>query len=359
VLRRPVPVLITLLAATAVTSACTGGGSGAPSATTASPALSAVAETSAASAAASSQSPAAPSTTPSPAYVGSLFSGRQGVHDGRVLVVKLDNTPSANPHAGLQDADVVYVEQVEGGLTRYAAVFSTRIPKKIGPVRSARISDFDLLAQYGKVAFAFSGSQTRLKPVIARANLFNVSGDAGPAGYYRDFSRPAPYNFFGNGPELLRRAPHAVHAHDVGFRFSADRPAVGLHVSSATVRWPAARAVFEWSTAAKRWLLTMDGVRSTSDGVRLGGTTVVIQYVSITNSSYHDRHGGVTPFSATVGHGRAVILMDGRAQSARWSRPSASRGTVWTTPAGKRIAFAPGQVWVLLVNQRTPASLTR
>ena len=86
---------------------------------------------------------------------------------------------------------------------------------------------------------------------------------------------------------------------------------------------------------------------------------MVIQYVSMTNSSYHDRHGGVTPFSATVGHGRAVILMDGRAQSARWSRASASAGTIWTTPTGKRIAFAPGQVWVLLVNKTTHASLTR
>ena len=189
--------------------------------------------------------PAAPTSatsTPAPPPANAL-SGRPG-RNGRVLVVKLDNTDNARPHAGLSVADVVYLEEVEWGLTRYVAVFSSKPPKVVGPIRSARITDLELLAQYGKVAFAFSGSQARLKPVIARANLFNVSGDAGPAGYYRDFSRPAPYNFFGNGPELLARAPHAVHAHDVGFRFANKRPAVGLHVSSATVRWPAAKAVF-------------------------------------------------------------------------------------------------------------------
>jgi hypothetical protein len=276
-----------------------------------------------------------------------------------VLVVKLDNTRNSEPHAGLEDADVVYIEQVEAGLTRYAAVFSTRIPKKIGPIRSARISDIDLFAQYGKVAFAFSGSQQRLHPVIAAANLFNVSGDIGPKGYYRDNSRPAPYNFFGNGPELLARAPFATHAKDVGFRFSAAVPANGVHIKSATVRWPGATAFFAWNAAAKRWLLTMDGIKSRSDGTRLGGTTIVVQYVDVHASGYGDKFGGKTPMSETIGKGRAVLLRDGRAYSMRWSRPAMKAGTTWTTAKGKRLAFAPGQVWVLLVNRTTHATLTR
>jgi Protein of unknown function (DUF3048) N-terminal domain/Protein of unknown function (DUF3048) C-terminal domain len=300
-----------------------------------------------------------PSTAAAVGVKRSLFSGRVGAKDGRVLVVKLDNTVDSEPHSGLEDADVVYLEQVEGGLTRYAAVFSTRLPRKIGPIRSARISDIDLFAQYGKVAFAYSGSQARLKPVIAAANLFNVSGDVGPKGYFRDLSRPAPYNFYGSGPELLARAPHAQHAKDVGFRFSTSAPAGGIHVSTATVKWPAAKAVFAWNAAAKRWLLTMDGIRASSDGVRLGGTTIVIQYVTMTNSRYHDRHGGITPFSQTIGKGRAVVLLDGKAVSARWSRANLKSGTIWTTPAGKRLAFAPGQVWVLLVNKTSHAQLTR
>ena len=95
----------------------------------------------------------------------SVLSGREGV-DGRVLAVKIDDTNAAHPQIGLEDADIVYIEQVEGGLTRLAAIFSTVIPQRVGPVRSARISDIDILSQFGRVAFAYSGAQRKLLPVI-------------------------------------------------------------------------------------------------------------------------------------------------------------------------------------------------
>ena len=65
--------------------------------------------------------------------------------DGPVLAVKIDDTSYAHPQVGLRSADVIYIEQVEGGLTRLAALFSSNIPEKIGPIRSARISDLELL----------------------------------------------------------------------------------------------------------------------------------------------------------------------------------------------------------------------
>ena len=89
------------------------------------------------------------------------ISGRVGA-DGPVLVVKIDDTSMAHPQIGLEDADLVYIEQVEGGSTRLAAVFSSKIPTHIGPVRSARISDIELLAQYGRVGFAYSGAQSKM-----------------------------------------------------------------------------------------------------------------------------------------------------------------------------------------------------
>jgi len=98
------------------------------------------------------------------------ISGRTGTN-GPILVVKIDDTRAAHPQVGLEDADIIYIEQVEGGLTRLAAIFSSKIPQRIGPVRSARISDIELLAQFGRVAFAYSGAQRKLLPVIASANL--------------------------------------------------------------------------------------------------------------------------------------------------------------------------------------------
>jgi hypothetical protein len=93
--------------------------------------------------------------------------------DGPILVVKIDDTRSARPQIGLEDADLVYIEQVEGGLTRLAAIYSSVIPQNIGPVRSARISDIDILSQYGKVVFAYSGAQRAMLSVIANSNLWD------------------------------------------------------------------------------------------------------------------------------------------------------------------------------------------
>jgi len=93
-----------------------------------------------------------------------VLSGREGTN-GPVLAVKIDDTNAAHPQIGLEDADVVYIEQVEGGLTRLAAIFSSVIPERVGPVRSARISDIDILSQYGRVAFAYSGAQRKLLPL--------------------------------------------------------------------------------------------------------------------------------------------------------------------------------------------------
>jgi len=93
------------------------------------------------------------------------LSGRVGT-DGPILIVKIDDTKMAHPQIGLEQADIVYIEQVEGGLTRLAAVYSSQIPKEIGPVRSARISDLELFSQFGKVGFAYSGAQAKLRPEI-------------------------------------------------------------------------------------------------------------------------------------------------------------------------------------------------
>ena len=300
-----------------------------------------------------------PTPSPTPTQVQrSLLSGRAGAKDGPVLAVKLDNTSFANPHSGLKQADVVYVEEVEGGLTRYAAIYSSEIPTAIGPIRSARITDIDLLAQYGKVAFAYSGAQTKLRPVIAGANLYDVSGDRGAFGYWRQSGRQAPYDFFGNGQKLLARAPQAAVARDVGFRFATDVPAGGQPVTRVVANYPSARMAFSWDAASKRWLVALDGTpaRATEGGV-LGGTTVIIQYVQVVPSIYHDHWNGNTPMSQTIGSGPALVLRDGRAYSVTWSRPSAGSGTHYTK-AGQDFPLAPGQVWVALVKSTRPATVT-
>jgi hypothetical protein len=107
-----------------------------------------------------------------------------------------------------------------------------------------------------------------------------------------------------------------------------------------------------WSPIEERWLLSYgDKQNLSTSGVHLGPTTFVIQLVSITDSIYRDKVGGVTPYSETIGTGRGYVLRDGFAIAANWNRPSGDQGTTWTTEAGEEIKFAAGQVWIALTDK--------
>ncbi len=293
----------------------------------------------------------APTPAPSATPTYSSFTGLTIEAAKPVLAVKIDNTRAAHPQAGLSQADVVYLEEVEAGLTRLLGIFSSRLPRTVGPVRSARESDLELLRQYGEPALAYSGAHSKLLPIIRRAPLYDVSPDKATGAYRRDSSRPRPYNLFADPARLLAKALKASPARDIGFRFG-EAPAGGIAQESVTVRYPAARATFTWSSKDKRWLLSMDGRRvMAAEGGQLGGTTVVIQYVNVRSSRFGDFLGNRTPYIQTVGSGTALVLRDGQQHQARWSRSNASSGTTFTTTDGKPITFATGQVWVALARK--------
>ncbi len=283
-----------------------------------------------------------------------VLSGREGAN-GPVLVVKIDDTNSARPQIALEDADVVYIEQVEGGLTRLAAVFSSIIPTRVGPVRSARISDIDIVRQYGHVAFAYSGAQRKLLPVIASAYLQNLGAQTQTSTIYTtDPARTPPYAMVLRADLLMAKTIEKNYqidsAKSVGWSFG-DAPVGGKPTESVILHWPAARYGATWSAADSRWLLTHNSeINLAESGKVLGPSTLVIQMLSITPSEYHDKLGGVTPFSQTVGHGKGYILRDGKSYDAFWSRPTAEVGTSWTLADGSEIKFAPGQVWVALTD---------
>ena len=283
------------------------------------------------------------------------LSGRIG-NDGPILAVKIDDTAAAHPQAGLEDADIVYIEQVEGGLTRLAAIFSSKIPAVIGPVRSARISDLEILEQFGNVAFAYSGAQKKLLPVIAEANVINLGAQRqSPQIYATDPLRRAPTAMMLQAQKLMANVakdalPVAI-SKPIGWSFG-EMPETGTAIASAKVSWPANSYTATWSEKEKRWLLShRDSANLAASGLHLGPTTFVIQLVSITDSIYRDKVGGVTPYSETIGTGKGFVLRDGFAIAANWSRPSGNQGTTWTTEDGEEIKFAAGQVWIALTDK--------
>ena len=295
---------------------------------------------------------AAPS--PSPTATTSPLSGRKGGVGTPIVVVKYDNTRAAQPHRGLTSADVVYVEPVEWGLTRIAAVFSTDIPAVAGPVRSARISDIDLLAQFGRVAFVFSGAQTRLLPKIFTADWLPVDDDAGAAGFHREdgTGRYMPTNLMADPQAILATVGASVAVtRDMGWVFDEQRPAGGTAASVVTARWPASSVQLRWNAQKAKYDVWMNGspARDTDKPGVQRASTVIVQYVREHDSGYGDKFGGRTPMAETVGQGKGVLLRDGRAYKITWERPTATSPTAYNDAAtGEPIAMAPGQVWVLL-----------
>ena len=243
------------------------------------------------------------------------------------------------------EADIVYLLPVEGGLSRIFAVFSSHVPPVVGPVRSSRQEDIKLLRQFGRPAFAFSGAQPALLPVVEHARIVNLyAGIVG--GYFRDWSRVEPYNLYADTKTLLREAPHASLARDIGFRFGA-APAGGKPTHSYSVGYQAAHFTFWWSPKQHRWLVSMDGSPArAANGRKLGGRTIVVQYVRVGTSVFREL-GIRPPYANTVGQGSAVVLRNGRAYHVHWSRPRANGGTTFTLPDGHRMPFARGQVWVV------------
>ncbi|MFB4319417.1 DUF3048 domain-containing protein [Actinomadura sp. 21ATH] len=271
-----------------------------------------------------------------------------------MLAVKIENTRPALPQTGVRSADIVYVEQVEGGETRLMAVYSSKLPPRVGPVRSARISDLHILPQFGRPAFAFSGVQSKMKKYIKQAPLYDISQESAGSAYFRAGPKPIPYNLYASPKSLLKQAPKAEGPRDIGFRFGP-APAGGRPVKTFTARWPSTRMSFTWSAEQKRWLSAHNGRTNTAaEGGVLGGQTVVIQYARTTRSKFHDFLGNYTPEIKTTGTGRALVLRDGRAYDARWSRPAENAGTTFTTAAGEPMTFAKGQVWMVLVNDGEP-----
>ena len=285
-----------------------------------------------------------------------FFTGLAG-DNKQILVVKIDDTNAAHPQIGVESADVVYVEQVEGGLTRLAAIYTSKLPPLIGPIRSARISDIELLAQFGRVGFAYSGAQSKMRPVIAAANLENLSAERNPPSIYgKDPNRPGPVDMILKPDLLLERANanpkiRIETATASVFPFG-DAPKGETNTAIAKIKWPSAKYELRWDSTNEKWLIYFnEKPNMAANGEQLYADTAIIQIVSITPSIYGDKFGEITPFSKTTGSGKAVMLRDGLSYQISWQRNLETDLTTWKSEDGGVANFKPGRTWIFLTDK--------
>jgi hypothetical protein len=302
------------------------------------------------------ETPPPPSETPPPAVLPLLGTpGRVPARAG--LAVKIDDTGRGRPQSGLAEADVVFEEMVEGGLTRLLAVYQSQDPETVGPVRSARSTDLSILAELGRPLFAWSGANPTFAAAVRAADIIDVGVTAEPEAYRRADDRPAPYNLYA-APDRLRRA-----AADDAAATTPPDPLFSYREAGTPLAGPGAETVggfrttgagsvateiaWSWDARDGTWVRDQDATAHTdSAGVQVHAANVVVRLTPYRDSGVRDSRGAVVPEAAVVGDGDAWLLSGGRAQPGRWHKPTADAVTTYTDTAGAPLGLAPGTTWV-------------
>ena len=290
-------------------------------------------------------------TTTSASTGVSPLSGLPGGEGQPVVMVKYGNAKPDRPHYGLNQADLIYVEEVEWGLTRIAAMFNTKFPSVVGPTRSARISDLEILEQFESPGLVFSGANDVLLKAVRKSNAISLSPSDRSEFYYRNLSKQAPHNQLVRLAALMAKEKKVSAVEDVGFVFDVVAPAGGSKAQTFAASWPSARVSGTWVKNA--WQISFDGSlhRDAQTKALLTPRTVVLQFAEHRESAYGDRFGGKTPLVKTIGSGRAIVLRNGQSYEAQWNRPTKDAGTAFTI-GEVPLPFDVGQVMIVLVDQK-------
>lgn len=284
---------------------------------------------------------------------GELRAGGRDAPDRPVLAVKVENTDDAYPLAGLERADVIYEEPVEGGITRFAALFQCRDAARAGPVRSARTTDPRILVQFSaEPLLAYSGAHPKVTADLEGSGVVSLTETSANQAYLRDDSRASPHNLFVSTKKLYRIAKETgadLSRPEALFLFDEELPARSKPRTSVSVAFSPSNVV-GWVWSEDQWVRQLDGEPMLAEsGIPIAVDNVVIQQVVVTLSDILDVTGSPSPDVKLVGKGRAWILRDGRLVVGRWRRASLGEPTVFETRAGEEIALSPGTTFVELV----------
>ena len=271
------------------------------------------------------------------------------------MVVKIDNHPSARPQAGITQADIIFEENVEK-LTRYAAVFHSEGSDPVGPIRSGRFQDINMVGSLNKPLFVWSGGNSKVSAAIGKSDLVDLSylKVNTDGGFTRNAEYRAPHNLFAETTKLWTLAPAGSSAPSTQFAYrtvsdanaSTSKEAIGLKVSmdGVKVQW-------DWDAAAKEWVRTQDGtiVVDTED-VALSVPNVVVLEVVYTNT--------YSPTSKTLGSGKVYVFTNGVVYEGTWSRTDRLKPFELKDSAGGIIKLTPGQTFVEVARAEKTAVVT-
>jgi hypothetical protein len=275
-----------------------------------------------------------------------------------LIAVKIDDTAPGRPQLGIDRADVVYIEAVEGGLTRLAAIFGTYKPT-VGYVRSTRPSDPDLLLQYGKITEAYSGGAHDSLPRVHRSGITSWSNDAG-APFYHRVPRAAS-SYINLALNLRKVAEHTKTPPPHGNGWTFAKRIKGLHTEPGyniqtvvTGSYQSGTPVqFRYNPKLHKYVRYINGERQhAADGRLVTAANVIIQSCHVVaHPRDTDVLGNPSQFTYTVGKGPVQVFRGGHRIFGTWSRKRLAYGTQLHAANGKSIPLTPGNTWVVLIRK--------
>jgi hypothetical protein len=338
------------VAATAVLAACSGGNGKSASTTDAPTTTAATTTTTEATTTTTTTTIATTTTVPPPVYPLTGLPAPDPLATLRpAIVVKIDNHPDARPQAGLDQADIVYEELVEG-ITRFFTIFQSMDAAPVGPIRSARSTDVDLLDQLNRPLFVWSGGNRNVVRQIGGANAISMAYGQGP-GFYRDRrgrSVATEHTLFNDGTPTIYSQVQAGQVAPVPFfsyRPVGTPSAAGQPVTTIDASMNSVPVHWAWDPAQGLWIRSeYNAPHLDAAGVPVNAANVVVQFVPYRTSSADAR----SPEAVTVGEGDAWIFTDGKLIFGRWSRPDVNKPAVFTDAGGQPILLTPGRTWIEL-----------
>ena len=262
------------------------------------------------------------------------------------LVAKIDNHPKARPQWGLNQADIVYEENVEM-LTRFAAVFHSNGSDPVGPIRSGRKQDIDLLEPLNKPLFVWSGGNAEVTKLIRESTMVDLSHSAADeaGGYRRESSRSAPHNLLAETTKLWTLAPEGSQPPTPQFEYRAATeviPSTARETGGAKISMDGVKILWEWSSEFSRFVRSQDDKPHVDfENVRISAANVVVLFVQYSKS-------GISPVAKTKGSGEAWVFTAGKLFQGTWEREDSAKPFTLKDTAGNVIKLTPGNTWVEL-----------
>lgn len=269
-----------------------------------------------------------------------------------VVAAKIDNTFPGDQW-GVGDADVVYVEMVEGQLSRLIALFHTTFPTEVGPVRSVRTTDPDVLSAYGSPALLFSGGAGGPLDNFASSGLVNASPDVIGGSYWRSKAAKEPYNLHANVAEVASQLGGISVPKNPGFTFSDDAGPYAAQRDVNRVSAAFANPIsFRWADGQWKYVRRGSVQSDGATGADFAFQNLLVQRTTAQKDGVVDTNGVPSYKTNSIGSGTFTLYRDGKAIDGNWSRPDAASPTSYVDASGAAVNFRTGKTWVVLAPEQ-------